>query len=256
MNNSLRIALLMLLVAAAGCSKKIVPPSSSPETATRVPNDSLTIEAIDFEYLQGKGRMILKDGNRENEVKANIRIKKDSLIWMNFTVIGVQGGRALITRDSITILNNVKNEYVVLNYKELTKKFKFEINFDVIQAAMLGNLIMQRTARDTVERKTVSYRLSQQSGTVAVLNYISASNQKIQKVELKENNTHNSLVINYANFQPLDTKLFPYEGVISLFYKAPAGLLNTTIIFEYTKVEVGDKELRFPFSIPKKYDRR
>lgn len=255
MNNFLRPALLLLVLVSAGCSKKITPHVSQP-VSNIIPNDSLSIEEIDFEYLHGKGRMVLKDGSKENEVKANIRVKKDSIIWMNFTVIGVQGGRALINRDSITILNNVKNEYFVFDYTELSRKFNFEINFDVIQAAMLGNLLMQRTPSDTVERKTASYLLNQRSGTVDVLNYISATTMKIQKVELKENNTHNSLVINYANFQPLDTKLFPYDGTISLFYKAPAGLLNTTIIFEYNKVEVGDKELRFPFNIPKKYDRR
>lgn len=251
MNNFLRLALLLLVLASAGCSKKITPPVS-----TIIPNDSLSIEEIDFEYLHGKGRMVLKDGSKEREVKANIRVRKDSVIWMNFTVIGVQGGRALINRDSITIINNVSNEYFVFGYKELSRKFNFEINFDVIQSAMLGNLLMQRTETDTVERKTASYLLNQQSGTVDVLNYISVTTMKIQKVELKENNTHNSLIINYANFQPLDTKLFPYDGTISLFYKAPAGLLNTTIIFEYNKVEVGDKELRFPFNIPRKYDRR
>lgn len=255
MNNLLRLALLLLVITSAGCSRKISP-SASTVASNIVPNDSLSIEEIDFDYLHGKGRMILKDGNKENEVKAVIRVKKDSVIWMNFTVIGLQGGRALINRDSITVMNNVKNEYFVFDYKELSKKFKFEINYDVIQAAMLGNLLMKRTPGDTVERKTASYLLNQQSGTVDVLNYISASTMKIQKVELKENNTHNSLVINYANFQPLDTKQFPYDGTISLFYKAAAGLLNTTIIFEYSKVEVGDKELRFPFNIPKKYDRR
>lgn len=248
--------LLLLVLTSAGCSKKVAPANISKTGSDIIPNDSLSIEEIDFEYLHGKGRMVLKDGNKENEVKANIRVRKDSVIWMNFTVIGVQGGRALINRDSITVMNNVKNEYFVFDYKELSKKFNVEINYDVIQAAMLGNLLMERSASDTVERKTGSYRLNQQSGTIDVLNYISATSRKIQKVELKENNTHNSLVINYANFQPLDTKLFPYDGTISLFYKAPAGLLNTTIIFEYSKVEVGDKELKFPFNIPKKYDRR
>lgn len=257
MNNSLRLALLLFLLICAACSKKITSSSSGgQQVGNLIPNASLSIEEITFDYLHGKARMILKDGSKENEVKANIRIRKDSVIWMNFTVIGVQGGRALINRDSITILNNVKNEYYVFDYKELSRKFNVEINYNVIQSAMLGNLLLPRTPQDTVERRTASYLLNQQSGTVDVLNYISAATMKIQKVELKENNTHNSLVINYANFQPLDTKSFPYDGTISLFYKAPAGLLNTTIIFEYTKVEVGDKELRFPFNIPRKYDRR
>ncbi len=256
MNNSLRLTLLLLILAFAACSKKITPSTTSKSLTNIVPNDSLSIEEIDFEYLHGKGRMILKDGSKEREVKANIRVRKDSVIWMNFSVIGVQGGRALINRDSITIINNVSNEYFVFDYKELSRKFNFPINYDVIQSAMLGNLLLPRAVQDTIERKTASYLLKQQSNSIDVMNFISATTMKIQKVELKENNTHNSLVINYANFQPLDTKLFPYDGTISLFYKAPAGLLNTTIIFEYTKVEVGDKELRFPFNIPKKYDRR
>ncbi|MDH4298827.1 MAG: DUF4292 domain-containing protein, partial [Cyclobacteriaceae bacterium] len=69
-------------------------------------------------------------------------------------------------------------------------------------------------------------------------------------------NSNNSLVINYSNFQPIGSKLFPYNGTISLFYKTLGGSLNTTIIFEYNRAEVGDKELKFPFNIPKKYVRR
>ena len=255
MNNVLRLGLLLLILASAGCSKKIIPPVTL-KSSVIVPNDSLSIEEIDFEYLHGKARMVLKDGNKELDVKANIRVRKDSVIWMNFTVIGVQGGRALINKDSITIVSNVSKEYFVFDYRELSRKFNFPIDYNVIQSAMLGNLLLPRTAQDTVERETASYLVKQQFGSVDVLNFIHAITLKIQKVELKENNTHNSLVINYANFQPLAPKLFPYDGTISLFYKAPAGLLNTTIIFEYNKVEVGDKELRFPFNIPKKYDRR
>jgi hypothetical protein len=250
MNRHHWLLLLALLFSLGACSKKVVAP------ATKISSSTLAIEEIDFEYLHGKSRMILKDGNKEREVKANVRVRKDSVIWMNFTVIGVQGGRALINQDSITIISNVDKEYYVFDYKELSKRFNFEINYQVIQAAMLGNLLMQRSAADTVEQKSATYLLSQSSGHVDVMNYISAATMKIQKVELKENDTHNSLTLNYGDFQPLGDKFFPYNGTINLFYKTAAGLLNTTIIFEYTKVEVGDKEVKFPFNIPKKYARR
>lgn len=252
MNNQHRLLLLTLplIVLLAACSKKIIVP------VTSIPSSTLAIEEIDFEYLHGKARMVLKDGNKEREVKANIRVRKDSVIWMNFTVIGVQGGRALINKDSITVISNMDKEYFVFDFKDLSKRFNFEINYQVIQSAMLGNLLMTRNDQDSVEQKSATYLLKQSSGPVAVLNYISAVSMKIQKVELKESNTHNSLTINYGDFQPVGNKMFPYNGTISLFYKTAAGLLNTTIIFEYSKAEVGDKELKFPFTIPKKYDRR
>jgi hypothetical protein len=250
MNRHHWLLLFALILVAAGCSKKVIAPTTS------IASSTLAIEEIDFEYLHGKSRMVLKDGNKEREVKANVRVRKDSVIWMNFTVIGVQGGRALINQDSITIVSNVDKEYFVFDYKELSRRFNFEINYKVIQSAMLGNLLMERSSADTVEQKSGTYLLSQSSGHVDVMNFISAVNMKIQKVEFKENDTHNSLSINYGDFQPVGNKLFPYNGTINLFYKTAAGLLNTTIIFEYTKVEVGDKELKFPFNIPKKYVRR
>ena len=250
MNSQLSVLVVLLALIVVACSKK------GTTTSTRISSSTLAIEEIDFEYLHGKARMVLKDGNKEREVKANIRVRKDSVIWMNFSVIGVQGGRALISLDSITIMSNVNKEYYVFDYKELSKRFNFEINYTVIQSAMLGNLLMKRKLEDTVEQKGATYLLSQSSGHVDVLNYISEATMKIQKVELKENDTHNSLTINYGDFQPVGNKLFPYNGTINLFYKTAAGLLTTIIIFEYTKAEVGDKELRFPFNIPKKYERK
>ena len=251
MNKHLRFFLLGLSIVAFSCSKKIVSPA-----VTEPVKPVLNIEEIDFGYFHGKARMVLRDANKEREVKANIRIRKDSVIWMTFSVIGVQGGKALINKDSITIVSTMDKEYFVFEYPELSKRFNFEINYDVIQAAMLGNPIIKRSDLDEVQQESSMYLMKQHAGTIDVMNFINAASMKVEKIEMKESNSNNSLVINYSNFQPVGTKIFPYNGTINLFYKGAAGLLNTTIIFEYSKAEVGDKELKFPFNIPKKYERR
>src|SRR5688572_1798905 len=251
MNKTIGLIVIMCSLLVVSCSKKVVPPITISK-----PTPTLSVEEIDFEYLQGKARMVLRDANKERDVKANIRVRKDSVIWMTFSVIGVQGGKALINKDSITIVNNVDNEYFQFDYAELSKRYNFEINYNVIQSAMLGNLLIARTESDQVLQETAFFILKQQANTISVDNYISLASKKLEKVELKESNSANSLIINYSNFQPMGAKLFPYNGTINLFYKTIAGLLNTTIIFEYNKAEVGDKELKFPFNIPKKYVRR
>jgi hypothetical protein len=251
MNKRLWILLITLSILGVSCSKKVVAP-----VAVTAPKPVLEIEEIDFEYLHGKARMILRDAKKEREVKANIRVRKDSVIWMTFSVIGVQGGKALINKDSITIVSNVDKEYYVFDYGELSKRYNFDINFNVIQSAMLGNLIQPRTDADNVVQETSFFLLKQDMETINIANYINSASMKIEKVEMKEGNTNNSLVLNYSNFQPLSNKLFPYNGTISLFYKTLSGILNTTIIFEYNKAEVGGRELKFPFNIPKRYVRR
>lgn len=251
MNKSPRLLIFFIPFIILACSKKV---TSVGNLGT--PRPTLKVQEVDFDYFQGKARMVLRDGTKERDVKANIRMKKDSVIWMTFSVVGVQGGKALINADSITIVSNVDKEYYVFDYGELSRRFNFDINYDVIQSAMLGNLLLAREDEDVVEQQNSMFLLKQHYGSIDVLNYVNAATMKLESVEMGETDTENSLSIKYSNFQPLEDKLFPYNGAIELLYKTAAGLLNTTIIFEYNKAESGDKELKFPFNIPKKYARR
>jgi len=241
--------ILFLASALVACSKKVIPTAPPPE-----PN--LEIQEIDFGYFQGKARLVFNDGKKEREVKAHIRIRKDSVIWMTFTVIGVQGGRALINHDSITIVSTVDKEYYVFDYPSLSRRFNFDVNYQTIQSAFLGNLISPRRETDKINNGEKFNQLDQQRGTVAISNLINSSTKKLERVEMKEQSTNNSVVISYSNFQPVADKTYPFNGMINILYKTSAGLVNTSITLEYSKAEVGDKELKFPFNIPKKYERR
>ncbi|HLZ17892.1 MAG TPA: DUF4292 domain-containing protein [Cyclobacteriaceae bacterium] len=245
-NLALAAAGLMVMVS---CHRKIIPTLPPPPK-------SVDIQEIDFEYMHGKARLVFRDNAKEREVKAHIRIRKDSVIWMKLTVIGVQGGSALINKDSITIVSNLDKEYYVFDYGELSKRFNFEINYHVIQAALLGNPILPKRPDDEVSEDSFFNKINQRNGTVVIQNLINKNTKKLERVDLNESGTGNSVKINYSDFQPVGDKLFPYKGLIDVMYKAASGNVNNTIIFEYTKAEVGNKELRFPFNIPKRYDRR
>jgi hypothetical protein len=241
--------LLLGLLLIQSCHRKTIP------TLPEAPK-TLDIEEIDFGYLHSKARMIFKDDKKERDVKANIRIRKDSVIWMTFSIIGVQGGKALINKDSITIVSTVDKEYYVFDYDELSKRFNFKIDYSVLEAAMLGNPIRKKEASDVIGQEGEFDRLLQKEGSVSIKSLINPIIKKIEQVELIEATTNNTLKLQYSNFQPLGEKSYPYNGVISVFYKTAAGIINNTITFEYNKVEIGDKELKFPFNIPKRYDRR
>ena len=244
------ILLLTVFVLLASCSPKTAAVAPAPR--------NIELEEIDFEYLHGKARMVLKDDKSEREVKAHIRIRKDSVIWMTFTVLGVQGGKALINKDSITVVSTVNKEYFVFEYPELSKKFNFEVNFEVLQALMLGNLVNPKTTGDEVSEDETHDILTQNKGRVRIINAINKKSKKLERMDVKEPGTENALHIEYSNFQPLGPKQFPYNGIISVIYKTATGitLSNTSILLEYSKAEIGDRQLKFPFNIPRKYDRR
>ncbi len=256
MNRTLLISIALLgFLALQSCSKKITPISLH-----EIGAEELIIDEAEFDYFSGKANMYFKDEGRKKDVKAQatIRMRKDSVIWINLKAGGgvIQGGKALINRDSICIVNDVDKEYYVFTYDGLSKEFNFEVNYDIIQSAALGNLIRVREITDDIERIPNYFLLSQQSGTVTISNFINDRNVKLEKLILKESETNNTLTINYSNFQLVGEKVFPYNGSIDLIYKTLGGLLRTSIQIEYNKAEMGDKELNFKFNIPKRYERK
>ena len=42
-----------------------------------------------------------------------LRMKKDSVIWMSISKLGIEGARVLITKDSVKLLNRIKNTFFV-----------------------------------------------------------------------------------------------------------------------------------------------
>ncbi|MEJ2004137.1 MAG: DUF4292 domain-containing protein [Cyclobacteriaceae bacterium] len=251
--NSRKTALAFLLAAATlmGCSKK-----TSGISWNFLDKNKLEVKQADFEYFSGKAKINYKDDELDIKAKANLRIRKDSVIWISFSSVGIQGARCLINKDSITIMNLVKKEYYVFNYDSLSKQFNFDVNYNVVQAAALGNLIKQRNGDDIVEKEEGLYILKQNSGNVSINNFVNPKTMKIERVEMTEDSTKNTAVIRYYDFQMVEQSAFPFSAILSIFYKEGIKTLNTVIEMEYSRAQLEDKELKFPFNIPKKYERK
>lgn len=242
--------ILFFSLGLVSCSKKLS------LVATPAAPPSVDVEEINFGYMHGRARLVYKDEKKEREVKAHIRVRKDSVIWMQFSVIGVQGGKALINKDSITIVSNIDREYFVFTYKELSEKFHFEVNYHVIESAILGNLFQPKAIGDELIQNGPFDVLLQSQKEIKIKNSINRGTKKIERVELSEPTSSNSLNILYSDFQPLGDRSFPYNNLSHIIYSGPTGKISTSITVEFNKAEVGDKELKFPFHIPRKYDRR
>jgi hypothetical protein len=184
-------------------------------------------------------------------------MKKDSIIWLSISKVGVEGARSLITKDSIYVVDKLKNEYTVYDFETLSEKFNFNITFDFIQAAILGNLpLSQKKDKAKLIREKGQYLLRQNENSVTIDNYINSENMKLKKLFMVEQPSNNSLTLDYEDFKVLNSFLFPYSSLLSLQYTSSEGYYNTSVAIQHQKVELSDKELKFPFNIPQKYDRK
>jgi len=217
--------------------------------------NEIEVNEIDFDYFSAKAKLYFKDDKYDVKAKANIRIKMDSLIWMNFTAIGISGGRCLITKDSVTLLNILKKEYYVFTYDDLSEKFNYPMNYDVIQSVVLGNMPKKITPQDKVTKGEDFYEVSLTNDPYKLECKVNRSTLKLETVDISQENSTNNAQINYSNFQLVNDHAFAYKGLVHLVYKVKEDNINTTIDIDYIKAEIEEKELKFPFNVPKKYVR-
>ncbi len=236
----------------SSCGRNIFRPTVSNEAV------ELHIHEFDFDLLTAKAKFIFDNGNNDLKATANIRIKKDSAIWMSISLsLGIEVARALITKDSLTIIDRIHKQYVAITYDKISDKYNFTIDYDLIQAVLLGNLSNPILANDKVTKEPSHFLVLQDRGNVKMQNYIGFQTLKLERVQWLDIPTQNTLIINYTNFRLIDDLVFPYENQIILNYMdtedTPA---NTQINIDYNKAEISRKRLKFPFNIPAKYERQ
>lgn len=90
--------------------------------------------AIDFSHAEGK-----------ESFKANIKIKKDSIIWISISpALGIEVIRMVITPDSVKLISKIpKNKYYYEgDFSVINDQANMDLTFGMIQDILVGNPIM------------------------------------------------------------------------------------------------------------------
>lgn len=112
--------------------------------AKKMPLDQLLSEMSaqhhDYHFFSAKAKMKLESDDMRMTGRATIHMIPDSLIWMNFKKIGIEGGRALIRQDSFWILYRLEDAYETGTYQELMDAYDLHLTFSELQDLIVGNL--------------------------------------------------------------------------------------------------------------------
>jgi len=214
----------------------------------------LNIKELDFEYFQAKSKIKFDDGFENFSASANVRIKKDSVIWMSVSSsIGIEGLRAIIRTDSIFVIDRINKQYNAFSFDSLHNRFNIPMDYNMLQSALIGNLINDRNSEDRVIKNEGFFILKQKNGHLLFENFVNSKTMKIEKVIILEAPEMNSLEINYNDFQFINDKLIPHENVFHIIQNVNNSNSSTELNIGYNKISVDDKKMKFPFNIPNKY---
>jgi hypothetical protein len=252
--NKLHLLIIPVLFLLTNCAKKTIPQAS---TTTAIPTAAgVTVKDVDFNYFSSKSNFHYKDDDENLEATALIRIKKDSIIWINVSPgLGIEAMRAKITPDSIVVVDKIKKQYVVYDFKTLSQRYNFEIDFQLLQNLLLGNLVKEKEEVDQVTKEQKFVVLTQKQNSSLIESFINENLSKVERLQISEPGTNNLLTVDYSGFTDIDERKIPNGVNLDLDYVYQAKKYNVNIDINHQKAEFSDKGIKFPFNIPAKFER-
>ena len=205
---------------------------------------------IDYRTFSAKLNVDYIDADdKKYNVNANLRMYKDSAIWISVNAIfGIEGLRALITRDSVKILDKQNKLYTGRSIEFLQEVSALPVDLSTLQDLLIGNAVF-------LDSNIVSY--SKFDNLVSLLsigkvfkNLITLSDDNlVQRIKLDDldelrNRTGD---LTYADYENKKGMNFSKIRKISFAEKK-----KLDIRLEFKQYNFNE-DLTFPFAIPKNY---
>jgi hypothetical protein len=240
--NRIPVLLLLGFVLLFGCQRQI----------GWFGKEGLIIDPFDFEYMTAKARIKYDDGKKDLAGSANIRIQKGNAIWMSVSPgLGVEVARILIDRDSVQMIDRINKLHLKLGYEQISNDYGIDINYNLIESVMIGNLIFPYEKENLVRSKGgISYR--QVFDTFIFDNFIGTDSKKLERLDVQDVETKTAISVDYGEFKPVGEEVFPFT-INARLETLESTKQSTNIRIGFNKAEIEDKPLKFPFSVPSKY---
>lgn len=260
--------IILVLLASCRSTRKIQTAISKKDTAATVitgnaHEDSMALihntyndilkNKVDYKTLSAKINVNYVDADDKNyNVNANLRMYKDSAIWISITAIfGIEGLRVYITNDSVKVLDKQNKVYTGRSVSYLQEVAKLPLTLPVLQDLLVGNPVY-------LDSNIVSYskyddRLSLLSIGSLFRNLltVSSANKLMERSKLDDVDITRSRTcdLTYSDYENKNGVSFATVRKITIAEKK-----KLDIRLEFKQYEF-NSELTFPFSIPKNYKR-
>ena len=199
---------------------------------------------IDVDYTDA-------DGKKYN-VTAHVRMYKDSVIWISVTaILGIEGLRAYITKDSVKLLNKQDKIYTARSVSYLQEVTALPLDLSSLQDLLLGNPVF-------LDSNIISYSLTpstislQSNGsffknlfTIGLTNKLVQSSKLDDRDELRSRTCY----LTYEDYDQKNGLSFSTKRNITVSEKK-----KLDIVLDYRQYGFNET-LSFPFNVPKNYKR-
>lgn len=240
--------LLFLLI---GCKSK-------QDVATASAKDNTEVSKIikghyaneyNFKTVVFRANAKYEDEKQSQSINAEIRIKKDEIIWINIKFLGFPVAKALITPMQVSYYEKINNTYFEGDFTLLSNWLGTDLDFSKVQNVFLGRAIDDLTkGKWAAEINDKLFKLSKPSGeSISKDFYFEAANYLLKKETITQSSQNRALEIQYPSHQFIEKMFLPNKINITAAQKN-----NVSIAIDY-KSTLFNQDLSYSFEIPSNY---
>ena len=203
----------------------------------------------DFKTLNIRANAKYDDAKQSHSLNADIRIKKDEIIWINIKFFGIPMAKALITPKKVSYYEKINGTYFEGDFSMLSNWLGTDLNFQKVQNLFLGRAIDDLTKDKWIAEITEKlFRLSKPTNSdISKDFYFEAANYLLKKETISQESKNRMLVIEYPSHQEVNKMFLPNKININAVQKD-----NVSIAIEY-KNTTFNENLSYSYSIPNDY---
>jgi len=254
--NKLAVLLFSGLLLALGCkSRKVVtapPKVENRDTviAMATAENLLSFTLKDWKYFSAKINVNFQSGDNNNDVTVHVRMLKDSLVWLSAGLVGIEGARILINKDSMVFLDKMNRKYRVYKKDDMTKVLDVPLSVDQVQNLILARPIYALKLYQVLVNNETRLDILYNQEKYATSHSYQKSVFTIDTTAIRDRTSRNYAMASYSKYSVVDGFNFPLSAEI----KASNGVSMVQIKMDFEDVDFV-KELTFPFAIPASYEK-
>lgn len=209
---------------------------------------------MNFKTFSAKIKVDYEDSKSKQALTAYIRIIKDSTIWISgyATVFNIEAFRALITKDSVIVIDKINKEVLYRSIDYLTEVSEIPFDFKTLQDLLIGNPIFFNdsvVSYKETESKILLATIGEKFKHLLTLTKPDRllTHSKLDDLNISRNRTAD---ITYGEFENKNSVNFSTYREITVSEKN-----KLDIQLNYKQYEF-NKDLQMNFNIPKNFKRR
>jgi hypothetical protein len=206
----------------------------------------------DIKRINAQGRMHVEGSGQSVAATYNLIWVRDSAVWLNVKKFGLEAVRALITPDSVFVLNRLDKTYTAKGVESLQRQYSLPAGFELLQSLLLAEPWFSKDISLESEIKDGLHRLSGANGRYAADYRIEEGNFRLRQETFVQPKDARTMSVSFEKYKKNgQSGWFPYLRTVEA-YSPDTGDLRVSIEFNEAEFNV-PKSIRF--DIPKHYER-